>query len=509
MKQKTNRFNRERLTEIALFLLLLICYTYTFPRWADPNQNSRLDMVFAVIEDGTLQIDRYVENTVDYAKFEGHYYSDKAPGVAFLGIPAYGVLKTALDLPIMDGLMTTLSNNQALTATLREDGTGLQTWKLRFAIAQVLLTFVGASLPTALLGVMLYRIATAFTANWGYRLLVVLSYGLLTPAFAYAGAFYGHQLSAMCLFGVFYLVFTRQQSLSIPLLLIAGFLLGYSVITEYPSVLVVAIMVLYILYNLYRFSDWRRIGWVILTGSILAIGLMVYNTTIYHSPLELGYSYSELWVDQHHTGFMSLTLPHSDAIWGITFSRFRGLFILSPWLLLALPGFVLWWRFGEYRPELVVTIASVLSFFFFNTSSIMWWGGFSIGPRYLLPILPFLTLPVLYTLRCWGNLTWFRILIAVLLGWSLVAVWGLTLAEQAFPPDTIRNPFVEYAWPNWKTGNIARNMGMFLHLKGTSSLIPLMGMWVIFSFIFLYIYTKPQKKPTSSKQPISKTVSIS
>ena len=71
----------ERLNCFMLFTLLLTCYVYTFPRWADPNQNSRLDMVVSVVDDGTFQIDKYVANTVDYAKVGEHYYSDKAPGV--------------------------------------------------------------------------------------------------------------------------------------------------------------------------------------------------------------------------------------------------------------------------------------------------------------------------------------------------------------------------------------------------------------------------------------------
>ena len=63
---------------------------------------------------------------------------------------------------------------------------------------------------------------------------------------------------------------------------------------------------------------------------------MAYNTYIFGGPLTLGYSYSELWVDEHNTGFMSLTLPHWASSWGITFSGFRGLFYISPVLLLAL-----------------------------------------------------------------------------------------------------------------------------------------------------------------------------
>jgi hypothetical protein len=463
---------REKQIAITLFLLLLLCYTYTLPRWADQNQNSRLDMVVAVVDDGTFRIDDYVENTVDYAKVGEHYYSDKAPGAAFLGIPVYAVLRSFFDLPIMDSLMSRLANNEALKATLREGGTGLLEHKVRFAIAQVVLTLVASALPTALMGTLMYGLLAQFIARPCPRIGVVLGYGLLTPVFAYAGAFYGHQLSAACLFIAFYLVFVGTKPLPTCSLLAVGLLLGYSVITEYPSVLIVGIL---FLYTFYRLSDRRRISWVILAGALIAAGWMIYNTAIFGSPLELGYSYSELWTEQHHTGFMSLTWPRWEVIWGITFSPFRGLFVLSPLLLLAVPGFILWWRSGEHRIEFWVALVSVLAMFLFNSSSIMWWGGFTIGPRYLLPMLPFMALPMIFVFREWKKRVWIRVLSIALFAWSLIATWGLTLAEQAFPPETFRNPLVEYAWPNWHMGNIARNLGMFLHLPGLLSLLPLLG----------------------------------
>lgn len=497
-----NRLGQEKLNSIFLFLLLAVCYTYIFPRWADPNQNSRLNMVIAVVEDGTFQIDKYVHNTVDYAKVEEHYYSDKAPGAAFVGIPVYAGLALFLDMPVFDRLMDKLANNAAFQATLRENGSGLLTQKVRFALAQVMLTFVIAVLPSAVLSVLLYRLMRKFTDKYWSRIIVVIGYGLLTPAFAYAGAFYGHQLSALLLFAVFYLVFTCQESLSTGVLLVVGLLLGYSVVTEYPVVLITSTLYLYTLYTLYRYGQWQRIGWVTLTGTLVAVGWMAYNTAIFGGPLELGYSHSELWQDQHHTGFMSLTLPRWEAIWGITFGVFRGLFILSPWLLLSVPGFALWWRSGEYRAEWVTAIASVLAVFWFNSSSIMWWGGFAVGPRYLLPILPFMTLPVIFVFKKWGSRMWLRGLTTFLFAWSFIATWGLTLAEQAFPSDTIRNPLIEYAWPNWQTGNIARSFGTVLGFPGVSSLIPLLIILTLLGVSWWFLSSKIQSDSHST--PISR-----
>jgi hypothetical protein len=446
-------------------------------------------MVVAVVDDGTFQIDRYVENTVDYAKVGEHYYSDKPPGAAFLGIPVYAALKAVLDLPVMNALMETLASNEALEATLRESGSGLLEQKVRFAIAQTALAFVASSLPTAVIGILMFRLLARFTDQLSPRIVVVIGYGLLTPVFAYAGAFYGHQLSAACLFVVFYLVFTGDRPLPTRSLLAVGFLLGYSVITEYPSVLPAGIL---FVYTLFRETRRRRIGWVILTGLIVAAGFMAYNTTVFGSPFALGYSYSELWVEQHHTGFMSLTLPSWDAIWGITFSPFRGLFLYSPFLLLSVPGFILWYRSSEHRAEFWVGLSSTLSMFLFNSSSIMWWGGFAVGPRYLLPMLTFMALPIVFVFRKTTGQAWIKIVVFLLAVWSLVAVWGLALADQAFPSDVLRNPLVEYALPNWRAGNIARNWGMLLHLPGILSLLPLF-LCVAALLVILWIVSHQQR----------------
>jgi hypothetical protein len=111
--------------------------------------------------------------------------------------------------------------------------------------------------------------------------------------------------------------------------------------------------------------------------------------------------------------------------------------------------------------------------FAFNSASHMWWGGFAIGPRYLLPGLPFLALACGFAMYQWGKMKWPRLGIALLLTWSAIAVWTQTLADQAFPSDAYRNPWLYHVLPAWQEGNLARNAGTILGLEGIASLLPL------------------------------------
>ena len=57
-----------------------------------------------------------------------------------------------------------------------------------------------------------------------------------------------------------------------------------------------------------------------------------------------------------------------------------------------------------------------------------------------------------------------------------------------------RAELVEYAWPNWQAGNIARNLGMFLHLPGVASLIPLLASAVV---LLAMLWALSRSKPAA------------
>jgi hypothetical protein len=187
----------------------------------------------------------------------------------------------------------------------------------------------------------------------------------------------------------------------------------------------------------------------------------------------VGYTYSALWQGQHHTGFMSLTAPHPDALWGLSFGSFRGLFIRAPWLLLAFPGYALWWRSGRQRAELWVAALIPLAIYIFYSSSAMWWGGFAAGPRYIVPLLPFLALPAAWCIAAMLARRDGAILVAALVLASAGLTWAEALAGQQFPPDSVRATWAGYVLPAWAHNDIARNLGMALGLRGPASLLPL------------------------------------
>ena len=482
MKSPTQLSSHEKRISWLIFLGLLLCYAYFLPRWADWSQTSRLDLTLAIVDKGTFSIDDYYQNTGDYALFEGHTYLDKAPGPSFLAVPVYAVLRPILHLAPVQNLMVRIGESPAFAQTLAEGGSGLLLDKIYFMVVLYLVTLVISAIPAAFLGVMLFNQMTMFGLAWQWRLALVGIYGLATPAFAFSGAFFSHQLTAFLLFGsfrIFYQMAVQGKGRS-GLIFLAGLMLGWSVISEYPTALIAGGIVIYFLAQR---SLRGKVGWLIFGGLIPGLLLMTYDYSIFHTILPVGYEYSPNYTEQHSVGIISISTPRLDALWGITFSSFRGLFFLSPVLLGGLVGFWAWFRSGVERKVAWLSLWSVAAFILFNGSSVMWQGGFSVGPRYLVPMLPFLVLGLAALTESWGRKTWYCILVGVMSIWSFFAVWTETIGGRSFP-DWRQDPLFTYSLPNLQQGNIARNLGMAFGLHGWASLLPLLlliaGLMILF-----------------------------
>src|SRR6185295_5846805 len=73
-------------SRLPLFTVLFVSYAY-FYQAGGWNQNSRFNLVRAITNDHSLRVDPYHRSTGDLAVFEGHYYSDKAPGLSLTAVP--------------------------------------------------------------------------------------------------------------------------------------------------------------------------------------------------------------------------------------------------------------------------------------------------------------------------------------------------------------------------------------------------------------------------------------
>jgi len=467
--QGNARYLRTR-PEWIVLVLLLACYVYFLPRFADWSQSSRTALILAIVNEGRLEIDSYADLTGDYAELNGHRYSDKAPGPALLGVPAYAVAKVLLSNPVGDRLLDRLAQGETFRGTIKPGEAPKR--KVEFALAQAIATWAVASIPAALLGVCLFRLLRNVTDSLLIRMVVTLVYGLATSAFPYAGALYSHQLAAALLFGSFALLWKQANPGPIRLTVV-GLFFGLALISEYPTALVVGGIGLYALSFARRLIDAVRTTFWIGTGALPPLTVMaIHNLLIFGTPAPVGYNYSTLWQEEHQTGFFSLSAPTFEAFWGVTFSPFRGLFFTSPILLVGFVGLaILLWR-SALRREAILCLWCACSFIVFNSSSVMWSGGFGVGPRYLVPILPFLAFGIAAALERWRDRLGAWAVAWVLIAWSFVVTWSLTIGGQGFPTYD-QFPLWNLSWPALASGNIARNFGTFLGLRGWWSLAPL------------------------------------
>lgn len=492
-----------RAYSVTLFLILLISYGYFMPKWADWGANSRADLVYAVGDSGVLYIDDYHTNTGDKACYPtdaftreegnpaggscaGHFYTDKSLGPSLVALPFYMLFKGIAALPPVERFIASGSGLGSLSDTLNADGQGIRPQAVYEYMALTFMTFFASALPSAYLGVVLFWMAARFARKDSYAFLLALAYGLGTMAFPYSNALYQHQLAAFGAFvGFFLLWHVINENASLRWLWLVGLLFSFAAITEYPIIPALGIL---FLWAVYRMPNRLALYRVVVAAIPLLLLLAAFNYTTFNSVLPVGYNYSTNWQGEHQTGFLSLQLPSGEnllRLYGLTFSPVRGIFLTSPFLLLAIWGFTLMWRERQDQRGATLAIALFTAYFFFyNSSSVMWWGGFTVGPRYLIPMLPFLCLPFIFVLNHLLSKVWGRLLVRIFIAVSVFSVWGMTIAGQSWPevrewPLTFQqmnatNTLLDHSLPLLADGKIARNYGMIVGLPGLVSLLPLL-----------------------------------
>jgi hypothetical protein len=441
-----------RATFIGTILLVSYGYFFSTGGW---NESVRLDLTRAIVEEHTLAIDSYHQNTGDKSFYNGHYYNDKAPGVSFLAVPVYWVAHA-----------TSRSAHRF------------------YHNARYVANLLAIALPTALAAAAIYlwAVSVGYSADAG--VFAALAFGLATPIWGYATVMWGHApCGAFLLFAVLAahrLQIFRSNAVDIRLGLAIGLCAGWATVTEYPAA-VPAIFIALLGIFLGRGGGLPRIGRVglgIVVGAVpCALLLGWYHTACFGSPWKTGYQYEVIFADAMNTGYAGLTHPKLDALVQLMFVPYRGLLPISPILAAAIVGIAL---LLTRRNTAAVGAASAFTFIFYllmNASFIAWDGGGGIGPRYLGPTLALLCVGLV---PAWarGN-RWIRaaLIAASVFGVLAAAVSALNKSQTL---DHVRFPVWTLAARMWSgTGEPPANYGSMLGLKGFATMLPLVLVWAL------------------------------
>ncbi len=348
---------QDRRALTLLFCVFALCYGYFF-QGGGWNQNSHFDTIRALVEHGTTEITAYSRNTGDIGSIHGRVYSNKPPGLDYLGAPFYFV---AYHLERAMGL----------------DPSSF--WQATFNAH--LLTFCTSGLPAVLLVLLLYRHFRGQGATLREGLWLAAAFGAGSLAFPYAGAMVNHLLNACLLFAAWSLLTSSASSHWTALL--AGLLSGMAIATE--SLAAPAVMLFFFYVAVTRAADFP----LFLLGVALLMGmLLTHNYLSFGSPFLTNTS---IMSDSFKTKGQLLGVlgwPQPVRLFWLTFHPFRGIFICCPALLLSLLSI------RRARPALTLETAIPLGIigyhFLFNMSFNGWTAGWAAGPRYLIPGLPFL-----------------------------------------------------------------------------------------------------------------------
>lgn len=342
-----------------------------------PNQNSHLARVTALAH-RSARIDPYHNWSRDTAYWHGHYYTAKAPGLAVMSLPWYFALDaTGL---LVHGPPPTVPWPQAEELMPR-------TAPWEFALWGALLPFVGLLLLVRLA-------AERLVPGYGTIAAVTLGAGSLVAVFA--TVFFDHELSALLGFLAFALLFReRLRAPSLELVTAGGIAAGLAISVEFPLGLLAAILGVY---AIARPAPLRRA--LAYFGGV-AIGLLplaVYDLWAYGTIKPVVYSYAVLdpgrsghdVLGANSSGFFGIDLPKPSALTDLLLGP-KGLLILAPVWAIAAVGLLALSRAGR-RAEAAVATAVVAAFLLYDAGYYLPFGGFNAGPRFLVPVLPFLAL---------------------------------------------------------------------------------------------------------------------
>jgi hypothetical protein len=394
-----NAHDRRIAEWLAIVTFLVCAYFFAGGGW---NQNSQFDLTRAIVERHTFAIDAYAANTGDAAFAHGHVYSNKSPALSWLAAIPYA----------------------ALYAVERAQGANPGDVTL-LTINVWLCSLACVALPAALIPPMLFAYARRRGVDARWAALIASASVLATQLLPYATLFMLHVPSAAL---VLYALTTPHRGR-------AGFAIALATAMNYlcaPALLLFALL------------NRGRIGHYV-AGTIGPLTVLaIYQYRCFGSIFSIGIAHEDPRFLTRGAAMGVFVRPSLGVFYAITLSPYRGFFFFAPLLLVALFGFRAWWR--AERTMCAASLVVIAAFLAFNISFNGWEGGFGIGGRYLVPLIPLFGIALLY-------IRWRAVVYA-----AAALSFAINFAAAAVDPQpsaSIPRPLTQYILPLLLTGHFS------------------------------------------------------
>jgi hypothetical protein len=404
-------------------------------------------------------------NTGDWALYQGNYYSNKAPGGTFLGIPIYfalfhveralGLLPTSFGVAIFNTYVLNL-------------------W---------MSVFWSSLASVCLLGLL----SRAMGFSQRDALFCALTYAFATLVFPYDTQFWAHPTAAAFLLIGHALLVRRQKTDTA----FAGLFIGMSVLTEYVTLISLPIAFAYLVSQRRR---WREAPLFVAGVAPPIACLLLYQKLHFGGWLVTAAALTNpvfSGVAADFPGFSPRVLLT------LLVSLHRGALVFMPILAVAAVNAMRGPAAGSTDPRFfLVSVANVAGYLGVISSYAGWLGGNATGPRYLIVSLPFwcLLLPALSQLRRPARIA--TVLIAC---WSFVNMLVIATVDTMVHaevsnalygdlyPRFVRGQFAVQADPFYVFSALSSdqarrgmfNLGRLLNIEGAASTLPLLVMLTI------------------------------
>lgn len=342
---------------IVIYFCIAVYVLPMYPHGGSANELTRWATAASIVEHGSFDIawtEELIGPNVDTARIGSNLYSNKAPGVALLGVPAYAAVRPFIGPP---------------------DASNIR-------ISWFAMKVVSATLPLLILAVWLYR--------KGADELGLAALFFATPLFVYSLLLFSHALAAVLIYAAFRLLFDGERT-SQKNYFLAGAFCGLAVVSELPAAIAVVVFAVGVIFK----RDRAGIAWFAAAGLPFLVVLLAYNAALFGSALSFSYAHESFpeWAEVAGKGIFGIGFPTLSNAYLLLLSPSRGLLFFAPILALGLASLV---TSPERRsPRHLVRVAAIVASIIVLCGHGAAHGGWAFGPRYIVFVIPLLLDPML------------------------------------------------------------------------------------------------------------------